>query len=89
MGKVEELKGKRPLFQVLFLKESDERGAEVKEVNEVDFREVKKHLEQGEAIFIVPKHVRNLKTSYLSFLGICIRDSGKKQAAEPWYFTHE
>lgn len=89
MRKVKEFKGKRPLFQVLFLKEGIERGAEVKAVNEVDFGEVKKRLEQGEAIFIVPRQVRNVKRSYLSFLGICIRDSGKKQAAEPWYFTHE
>ncbi len=87
MRKMVESEGNCPLFQVFYVKEGNEQGAEFKTVSEVDFGEVKKRLEQGEAILIVPKALQNLDLNHSPFPDAS--DSAKKNAAEPWYFTHE
>jgi hypothetical protein len=46
--------GKR-LFQLFFLRDNEDQSVEVEEVEEIDFREVKKHLENGESVFITLK----------------------------------
>ena len=45
-----------PLFQLFFLKDNEDQSVEIEEVEKIDFREVKKRLNQGESVFI--KHVQ-------------------------------
>jgi len=74
-------------LRLFFLKEGVERSVEVHEVGCVDFAEIEKRLEQGEAIIIAPEPAKNIELNRVSYRGV--RDFSKKQAAEPWYFTHE
>jgi len=88
MGNMSELDTKQNLrFRLFFLREGSERGVEVREVQGVDFQEIEKRLEQGEAIVIAPQSVKNLEISHVSYRGM--RDFSKRRAEEPWYFTHE
>ena len=68
-----EVNEKKPLFQLFFLKDDEDRSVEVKEVEEVDFREVERRLKQGESVFITCKREQELKT---------------KMQQNPWYFSH-
>ena len=68
----------KPLFQLFFLKDDEDQRVEVEEVKKIDFREVKKHLRQGESVFITRKRKQKLNKSLIA----------KEDAAEPWYFTH-
>ena len=45
----------KSLFQVFYLKNDYNRSVEVEEVKDIDFEEVKRHLEQGDAVFITRK----------------------------------
>lgn len=56
----------RPLFQVLFLKDDENSSVEVEETNELDFRKVKDHLENGEAVFITRKPHQRLSDGLIS-----------------------
>jgi hypothetical protein len=42
----------RPLFQVVVLKNDEQESVLVSEVQEVDFRDIDKHLQRGDSIFI-------------------------------------
>ena len=67
----------KPLFQLFYLKEDEDQNVEVIEVEEIDFREVKKRLKQGESVFITRKRKQKLNTSLVA----------REDAAEPWYFS--
>jgi hypothetical protein len=43
---------KRPVFQLIFLSEDESQGVEVKEVDEIDFAEVRMRVENGDSVFI-------------------------------------
>jgi len=62
------------MFQLLFLKDDENQCVEVEEI---DFRKVKEHFEQGESIFITPKRKEKVETRLVK----------GEAAAEPWYFT--
>ena len=53
----------KPLFQLFFLKDEEDQGVEVKEVEEVDFGEVERRLKQGESVFITCKRKQESNTS--------------------------
>ena len=73
-----EIDEEKPLFQLFFLRNNKNQSVEVEEVEEIDFRKVKKHLAQGESVFITLKRKEKLETGLVEEEG----------AAEPWYFTH-
>jgi len=60
-----------------FLKNNDDLSVEVEEVEDIDFGEVEKRLEQGESVFITLKRKQEFSTTLVA----------KEDAAEPWYFT--
>jgi len=68
----------RPVFQLFFLKDNEDQNVEVKEVEEIDFRKVKEHLEKGESVFITCKRKQKLNMSPVA----------REDAAKPLYFTH-
>jgi len=74
-GEVDE---EKPLFQLFFLKDDEDRSVEVEEVEEINFEEVKKRLEHGESVFITRKGKQRLNTTLVA----------KKDEAEHWYFSH-
>jgi hypothetical protein len=47
------------MFQLLFLKDDENQSVEVEEI---DFRKVKEHLEQGESVFITLKRREKAET---------------------------
>lgn len=65
------------LFQLFFLKNDDDLSVEIEEVEEIDFTEVKKHIEQGESVFITRKRKQEFSTTLVA----------KEEAAELWYLT--
>ena len=56
----------KPLFQLFFLKNDENRSIEVVEVEEIDFTEVKKHIEQGESVFITRKRRQKLNPNMIA-----------------------
>jgi hypothetical protein len=77
-GNVMENKKKETPLQLFFLKNDETQNVEVIEVNEIDFEEVKSHLERGESVFITRKREQ---TSDMDFIAYDI-------VKEPWYFIH-
>ncbi|MDH5460088.1 MAG: hypothetical protein OEW71_03525 [Candidatus Bathyarchaeota archaeon] len=73
-----EVNEEKPLFQLFFLKDNENQSVNVEEVEEIDFEAVKKRLENGESVFITLKRKQQFKISEVE----------RKDAAEPWYFTH-
>lgn len=73
-----EIHEEKPLFQLFFLKNNEDQSVEVEELEEIDFKEVKEHLEQGESVFITLKRRERVEMSVVEW----------EYAAEPWYFTH-
>jgi len=73
-----EVNEEKPLFQLFFLKDDEDQSVEVLEVEEIDFVEVERRLNQGESVFITHKRKEKLNTS----LAI------NEDAGEQWYFTH-
>ncbi len=73
-----EIDEEKPLFQLFFLRDNENQSVEVEEVEEIDFREVKEHLEQGESVFITLKRKEKVEKSIVEW----------EQAGGPWYFTH-
>jgi len=70
--------GGKLLFQLFFLKDDEDQNVEVVEGEEIDFREVKKHLKQGESVFITCKREQKLDPNLIV----------SEKATDPWYFTH-
>jgi hypothetical protein len=68
----------KPLFQLFFLKDDEDEGIEVVEVEKIDFKEVKKHIEQGESVFITRKRKRKLKPNLVA----------SEEVTEPWFSSH-
>ncbi|MDH5375881.1 MAG: hypothetical protein OEW95_08725 [Candidatus Bathyarchaeota archaeon] len=56
----------KSMFQLLFLKDDENQSVEVEEVEEIDFRKVKEHLEQGESVFITTKRKEKAETRLVS-----------------------
>ena len=50
-----ETKKKKALLQMFFLKNDETQNVEVQEVNEIDLEEIKRHLENGESVYIKQK----------------------------------
>ena len=75
---VVEVNKEKPLFQLFYLKDDENQSVEVKEVEEVDFREVEKRLKQGESVFITCKREQKINVNLVAMEG----------AAESWYFHH-
>ena len=73
-----EIKEEKPLFQLFFLRNNENQSVEVEEVEEIDFRKVKEHLEKGESVFITLKRKDKLETSLVE----------GEDVAETWYFNH-
>jgi len=69
--------GEKLLFQLFFLKDNEDQNVEVKEVEEIDFRKVKEHLEKGESVFITLKRKEKVETRLVK----------EEALAEPWYLT--
>lgn len=72
-----EIDKQKPLFQIFFLRNNENQSVEVHEVEEIDFRKVKEHVEQGESVFITFKRKQKVEPKLIE----------RKAAAEPWYFT--
>ena len=53
----------KSLFQVIFLKNDVSQSVWIEEVDEINFSEIKKHLINGESIFITNKQKNKLITS--------------------------
>ncbi len=68
----------KPLFQLFFLKDDEDQSVEIEEVEEIDFREVKNRLKQGESVFITRKRKQKFNTTLVA----------KEGATDTWYFTH-
>ena len=73
-----EIDEEKPLFQLFFLRNNENQSVEVEEVEEIDFRKVKEHLEQGESVLITLKRKERLETGLVEVEGV----------TKPWYFTH-
>jgi len=73
-----EVNKEKPLFQLFFLKDDENQSVEVKEVEEIDFREVERRLKQGESVFVTCKHKQKLNTSR----------EAMEEEAELLYFSH-
>jgi len=72
-----EIDEEKLLFQLFFLRNNKNQSVKVEEVEEIDFEEVKKHLEQGESVFITRKRKQKLNTTLVA----------REDAAEPWYLS--
>jgi hypothetical protein len=55
---------RKPSFQVIFLKNDRYQSVHVDEVKEVDFPEIKGHLERGESVFITRLGTRGEITNH-------------------------
>jgi hypothetical protein len=52
----------RSLYQVMFLKNDRRQDVYVEEVEEIDFEELRRHLERGESVFITSRPEQKLCT---------------------------
>lgn len=84
-GTIEEYKT-RPLFQLVFLSQDEDQSVEVKEVQEVDFEELKTRLERGESVFITTKG--NEKIELIELDKECEKIDEKRDRKKPWYIRH-
>jgi len=66
------------VFQLFFLINNEKQDIEVVEMREIDFTEVRKHLEKGESVCITCKRKQKLQPSRVV----------SEETLEPWYFTH-
>jgi hypothetical protein len=73
-----ENKKKETPFQLFFLKNDENQNVEVIELNEINFEEVKSHLERGESVFITRKREQTSEMNIIAY---------EKVAKEPWYFV--
>jgi hypothetical protein len=63
---------------LFFLKNDEDQSVDIKEVEAVDFTEVKKRLEEGESVFITHKRQQHLD----------LRQVAMEDAPGTWYFPH-
>ncbi|MGD9130552.1 MAG: hypothetical protein PVH73_03135 [Candidatus Bathyarchaeota archaeon] len=70
-------KKKESSFQLFFLKNNATQNVEVIESDEVNFEEVKNHLERGDSIFITQKREQTSDINFIAY----------DQVKEPWYFV--
>ena len=75
MRKVIENEKKQAPFQMFFLKNDENQSVESIEVNEIDFEEVKKHLENGESVLFSKKEKRKPDVNFIAY----------EQVKEQWY----
>ena len=75
MRNVIENKKKEAPFQMFFLKNDENQTVESIESNEIDFKEVKRHLENGESVCITPKKEQKPDVNFIAY----------EQVKEPWY----
>jgi len=68
-------KEKEAPFQLFFLKNDSTQNVEVIELDEVDFEEVKSHLERGDSVFITRKQKQKSDMNFIAYEAI----------KEPWY----
>jgi hypothetical protein len=73
-----ENKKKETPFQLFFLKNDENQNVEVIELNEINFEEVKSHLERGDSVFITRKREQTSEMNIIAY---------EKVAKEPWYFV--
>lgn len=69
---------KKPLFQLIFLDEDGNESVEVKEVEEIDFAEVKMRVENGDSVFITRRENEKIDMDALEGTG-----SAKKMRKNP------
>ena len=70
-----ENKKKEAPFQLFFLKTDSTQNVEVIESDEVNFEEVKNHLERGDSVFITRKQKQKSDMNFIAYEVI----------KEPWY----
>lgn len=70
-------KKKEAPFQLFFLKNDATQNVEVIELEEVNFEEVKSHLERGNSVFITQKREQTSDINFIAY----------DQVKEPWYFV--
>ncbi|MDH5419873.1 MAG: hypothetical protein OEX06_06035, partial [Candidatus Bathyarchaeota archaeon] len=75
--KITKVYEEEPLFQLFFLKNDEDQSVEIEEVEEIDFTEVKKHIERGESVFITRKRGEKLAASLVA----------EENAAGLWYLS--
>ncbi len=78
LRKVVEINEEKSIFQLFYLKEDEDQNVDVEEVEKIDYGEIEKRLEQGESVFIVPKHKQKLNTSMVA----------QEKTEKLWYFSH-
>jgi len=78
LRKVVEINEEKSIFQLFYLKEDEDQNVDVEEVEKIDYGEIEKRLEQGESVFIVPKHEQKLNTS----------KGAREKTEKLWYFSH-
>jgi hypothetical protein len=71
-----ENKKKETTFQLFFLEDNPNQSVKVEEMNEIDFEQVRMHLENGESVFIAPKRERKSDENFIAYQSV----------KEPWYF---
>lgn len=54
---------KKPMFQLVFLSDDKSQSVEVAEVEEIDFQQIKMHVENGDSVFITKKENEKVDTS--------------------------
>jgi len=72
-----ETRKERLPFQVFFLKNDEDQGVEVAEIEEIDFEEVKRRIERGESVFITRRQEPKARTTRIT----------KKVEKDPWYLS--
>ncbi len=77
LNKASEINQEKPVYQLFFLREDENYGVEVEEVEEIDFDRVKSRLERGESVFITRKRKPELNTT----------SGTMEEASELWYFN--
>jgi hypothetical protein len=75
--KVTKVYKERTLFQLFFLRDDEDQSVEIEEIEEIDFAEVKKHIERGESVFITRKREEKLDASLVA----------EENTEELWYFS--
>jgi len=75
--KITKVYEEEPLFRLFFLKNDEDQSVEIEEVEEIDFAEVKKHIERGESVFITRKREEKLDESLVA----------EENSTELWYFS--
>ena len=66
LRKVVEANEEKPLFRLFILKDDEDWSVDVVDVEDINFRKVKKNLEQGDSVFITLKRNQELKMSLVA-----------------------